>query len=377
MSLFFRPSRPEQRVISSLPWEKGGDHATASPSLQGSLSLVPVYAAVRLISESVATLPLQAFRKTPDGRQAIPLPGVFDIPTNTGTRVDWLQRCMTSLLLRGNAYGIEVGADPTAVGMPRMIEWLHPDRVTLDNGRWIYEGREVNGRIIHIPAMTVPGSTLGISPISACAATVTSGNEAQRFVRDWYRNKAVPGMVFRNTQRTVEADVAARAKERLRATLRAGEPFVTGNDWEIDVIKLSADDAGFVAAAKLNATQIATIYGVPPEMIGGESGGSLTYSTVELNQIQFLTNSLRPWLVRLESAFSALMPRPQYVKFNTDALIRIETKARYEVHKIAREIGLNNIDELRALEDRAPLPDGSGADYTPLAAKSAPAKEAR
>lgn len=377
MSLFFRPARTESRDISSLPWDHGGDHATSPGSLEGSLSLVPVYAAVRLISESVATLPLQAFRKTPDGRQAIPLPGVFDSPSNTGTRVDWLQRCMTSLLLRGNAYGLEVGVDPTAAGMPKMIEWLHPDRVTLDRGRWLYEGREVNGRVIHIPAMTVPGSKLGVSPLGACAATVTSGNEAQRFMRDWYRNKAVPGMTFQNVDRTIEADVAAKAKERVMATLRAGEPFVTGKDWKLDVIKLSADDAGFVASSKLNATQIASIYGVPPEMIGGEAGGSLTYSTVELNQIQFLTNSLRPWLVRLESAFSALMPRPQYVKFNTDALIRIETKARYEVHKIAREIGLNNIDELRALEDLQPLPDGAGADYTPLAAKSAPAKEAR
>jgi hypothetical protein len=55
------------------------------------------------------------------------------------------------------------------------------------------------------------------------------------------------------------------------------------------------------------------------------------------------------------------------VKFNVDAMIRVDTKTRYEVHQISREIGLDNIDELRALEDKAPLPDGQGQTYTPLA----------
>ncbi len=142
---------------------------------------------------------------------------------------------------------------------------------------------------------------------------------------------------------------------------------MTGKDWKLDVVTLPADDAGFVASAKLNATQVASIYGVPAEMIGGEAAGSLTYSTVELNQIQFLTNTLRPWLVRLEAAFSSLLPRPQYVRFNADAMIRSDTKTRWEVHQIARNIGAENIDEIRALEDMEPLPDGQGEDYTPLA----------
>jgi HK97 family phage portal protein len=149
-------------------------------------------------------------------------------------------------------------------------------------------------------------------------------------------------------------------------TLRAGEPFVTGKDWKLDVISLPADDAGFVASAKLNATQIASIYGVPPDMIGGESSSSLTYSTVELNQIQFVTNTLRPWLVRLETAFSSLLPKPQYVKFNVDAMIRADTKSRWEVHQIARTIGAESIDEIRALEELPPLPDGQGQVYAPL-----------
>lgn len=362
MSLFFRARDPEQRDISSLPWSHGGD-VPGSTSLEGSLALVPVYAAVRLIADSVSTLPLQAYRKTPGGRTPIPLPGVFDMPTNHGTRVDWIQRCMTSLLLRGNAYGLKVGAES---GAPRMIEWLHPDRVDYRDGVWSYLGREVPAvDMVHVPATVLPGSRLGVSPLGAARSMIQSGEATQRFMREWYANRAVPGLVATNSEKTLTSDEASKVKERLTATMRAGEAFVTGKDWQIDVMKLSADDAGFVVSSKLTATQVAALYGVPPEMIGGEAGGSLTYSTLEQNQINYVTYSLQPWLVRLEHAFSALLPRPQYVKFNVDALIRPDTKARHEVAQIARTIGLASINELRAREDAAPIEGGD--DYTPLA----------
>ena len=172
-----------------------------------------------------------------------------------------------------------------------------------------------------------------------------------------------------------EAEIVS---ERLRAKLRTGQPFVHGSDWDINFMSLPADDAGFVSSAKLNATQVATIYGIPPEMIGGETGSSMTYSTVEMNQHNLAALTLRPWLAKLEQEFSSWLNRPRFVKFNVDAMIRVDTKTRYEVHKISREIGLDNIDELRSIEDRAPLPDGQGQDYTPLL-KSNPAqpKESR
>lgn len=337
--------------------------------MEGHLALIPVYAATRLISDAVASLPLQGFRKTSDGRVPIALPAALANAGQYGTRVDWLQRCMMSLLLRGNAYGMHTGT---------RIEWLHPDEVMWRNGQWFYKGERVEeAEMVHIPAMTLPGERLGLSPVSACSVTMRTGRETQVFMRDWFRNRAVPGMVFKNEAQVLDPDVAAATKERLLTTLRNGEPFVTGSDWSIDVLKLSADDAGFVGAARLNATQVANIFGVPPEMIGGETGTSMTYSTTEQQQIQFITHTLRPWLVRLEAAFSDLMPRPQYVKFNVDSLIRVDTKTRYEVHQIARNIGLNNTDELRDIEDLEPLPDGKGQDYTPLAASApaAPTKE--
>lgn len=369
MSVLFRRSQPvESRAVTSVPWSHGGPRIGSDSSIEDSLALVPVFAAIRLIADAGSSLPLQQFRKTPSGRARMPLAPVFEKPDQYGTTVDWLQQGFVSVLARGNAYGFKVGAGVT----PSMVPWLDPDKVTWFENKPYYNGEPIDeAQLLHVPGMLVPGSREGISPLAACRSTVLTGAETQRFMKEWYANKAVPGVIAKNTERTIPSDVAADVKERLRSTMRAGEPFVSGKDWTFDFMKLSADDAGFVAATKLTATQIANIYGVPPEQIGGETGSSMTYSTTEQQQIQFITHTLRPWLVRFEAALSSLLPRPQYVKFNVDALIRVDTETRYQVHQIARQIGLNNIDELRALEDQEPLPDGLGQDYTPL--KAAPA----
>lgn len=370
MSVFFRT--PEKRALS-VPWSHGSESPLGS-SIDAQLSVIPAYAAIRLVSDAIASLPLQQYRKQGEGRQSVPL-GVMFGGDHTGTGVDWLGRAMVSLLSRGNAIGLKNAINTT------QITWLHPDHVTVSgtfaSPVWRYHGREVpRDMILHIPALVVPEQTLGVSPMAACRSAIDTGNAIQKFTGGWFK-KQIPGMTLKNTSKTLNPTEAGIVKDRMKATMRVGEPFVTGSDWDLDIIKLPADDAGFIAASRLTATQIATVYGVPPEMIGGETGASMTYTTTEQQQIQFLTYSLRPWLVRLEAAFSALLPAAEYVKFNADAIIRVDTKSRYEVHRIAREIGKNNIDEIRALEDEQPLPGGKGQDYTPLAKTTTPPKEIR
>jgi hypothetical protein len=101
-------------------------------------------------------------------------------------------------------------------------------------------------------------------------------------------------------------------------------------------------------------------------MLGGQAGGALTYNTVEQNSINFVKFTLRPWLELLEETFQTLLPRGQYVKFNVDALLRGDLMTRVQAYQVLRSIGMNNVDELRNLEEWAPLPNGEGKDYTPL-----------
>ena len=375
MSLFFRAA--EQRAVTSVEGWGRGDDAALGSSMSSALSVVPVFAACRLISDSIATLPLQAYRKTGDVRTPIALPAVFD----TETRIEWVQQALMSLLLRGNASGLGVARSDD--GTPKRVQWLNPERVDIDEAGTKPVFR-YNGTVVpdvdmkHIPAYAMPGTVKGLSPIGACSMLADTGAATQKMMRDWFAGRGIPGVTAQNTSKVLSAAEAETVSDRLRARMRTGQPFVHGSDWDINFMSLPADDAGFVSSAKLNATQVATIYGIPPEMIGGETGSSLTYSTVEMNQHNLAALTLRPWLAKLEQEFSSWIYRPRYVRFNVDAMIRVDVKTRYDIHQIAREIGMRNVDEIRALEDLTPLPDGQGQDYNPLL-KSTPAqpKESR
>ena len=100
---------------------------------------------------------------------------------------------------------------------------------------------------------------------------------------------------------------------------------------------------------------IARYFGVQPELIGGESGGSLTYANVEQRALDFLTFGLRPWLVRLEVALSALLSSTTTVKFNAAALVRTDLLTRYQAHESAIRAGWKLRSEVRDLEDLPPV----------------------
>ncbi len=363
----------EQRAIS-VPWDVGGPTRSGSVSAEQALSLIPVFAAVRLLASQVASLPLQAYRKTGDGRMRIPAPSLFVNPSVQGTLYDWLHRAVTSLALRGNAYGLITQRDRDQY--PTMIEWLHPDDVFVDdrqasgpgsfaNPTWYWQGRFLPAEdLLHIPWFTVPGRVQGLSPIGACAVTVSTGISAQNYTSDWFDNGAVPPGEFKNTEKRVDQTEADIISARLNNAIRRRKPLVYGSDWEYKPISVSAHEARFVETLKMNATQIAAVYGIPPEMIAGEAGGPLTYNTVEQNSLNFLKFTLRPWLELLEAAFYRLTPRPQYVKFNIDALLRSDLTTRMTAYQTARSIGKNSINEIRALEDEQPI--AGGDDYTPL-----------
>jgi HK97 family phage portal protein len=107
---------------------------------------------------------------------------------------------------------------------------------------------------------------------------------------------------------------------------------------------------------------IARYFGVQPELIGADSGNSLTYANVEQRALDFLTFGLRPWLVRLETAISALLSSTTTVKFNAAALVRTDLLTRYQAHESAIRAGWKLRSEVRELEDLPPI---AGIDDPP------------
>ena len=364
----FRRERTEARSILDLPWNTGAAPHTAVTQ-DRALSLIPVYSANRLLAGTVSTLPLKAYRRVGDERQPMSaMPQLFRQLEEVGELQPWLHRCMTSLGLRGNAYGLITSRD--GMQFPSQIEWLNPTEVSVDDtvpGRpaWFWRGRRVEREdVLHIPWFTLPGQTQGLSPIGAFAATINAGLSAGQYGADWFAAGGVPPGKFKNTQQTVTQDQATAIKARLLSAIRTREPLVYGADWEYEPLSVAPAEAQFIESQKLTATQIASIYGIPPEMIGGESGNSLTYANVEQQQINFLMLTLRPWLVTLEHAFSAILPDRQYVRFNGDAVIRADIKTRWETYRVGLETGVLSRNEVRQMEDRAPIPGGDA--FTPV-----------
>lgn len=385
MSLFRR--KTETRAITSLPWDTGGVLGTATP-VDKALGLVPVFAAIGLLARTVSCTPLHNYRRVgEEERNRIVLPEIFRVLDEEAHLKRWLHACVVSLAARGNAFGLVTSRD--GFGYPTAVTWLDPNQVTVDDQLpsgpgslalpiWRFNGRQImvgpsdpaTSELIHIPWFPVPGRTLGLSPLAAAATMIAGGIASQEWSADWFLNSGIPSSTMKNVARELTPEAADAVKNRLISTIRAHKPLVFGSDWEFNPIMIPPAEAKFVESMKLTATQVAAIFDVPPERIGGEVGGSLSYSSPEQAGIHLVTFSLRNWFELLEETFSAMIPRAQYMKFNADSLVRADIKTRHEVYKISRSIGLTNIDELRVLEDRPPLPNGDGKDYTPLAVTS-------
>lgn len=385
MSLFRRPAREERRAIVDLPWSTGAPSASAVSANQA-LRLVPVYAAIGLLARTVSCTPLHAYRKVNnDERQRISLPVLFQQMEDTAHLKRWLHTAVVSLAMRGNLYGLVTARD--GFGYPTAISWLNPVEVTIDDGNltgagspempiWRWNGREIhvgpantqNSDMLHIPWFSVPGQTEGLSPLGMAASMIATGLNAQDYAAEWFQNGGIPPGTFKNVARTLLPEEADAVKNRLMSTIRARKPLVYGADWDYNPIAIPPNEARFVETAKLTATQVAAIFDVPPDRIGGELGGPLTYSSPEQAALHLVTFSLRNWFELLEELFTAIIPKQQYMKFNADSLVRADIKTRYDVYKIARSIGMVKINELRPLEDMPPISkDDGGEDYTPLA----------
>lgn len=337
-----------------------------------------VWACIDLIATLVSTLPLDEFRQRMDQpRIEVELGDLFTQPDGNLELDAWIYQIIESLLTVGNAYGLILSRDRD--GWPTRIQMLSASDVTVSQrgaplGPWEFKltGTPIRrydplsgmGDLWHLPAFMVPGSILGLSVISHAANTIGLALAAQDFAAEWFRDNATPAAILSN-QKEVNKSTAELVKSRWMASQANNrEPTVLGDDWKYQPISVPANESQFLETIQATNADIARFFRVPVfELDIALQGSSKTYANIEQRAIALLTYTLNPWLVRLERAFSGFRPRGRVVKFNVDALLRTDLMTRYKAHDLAIRDGWRSPDEVRAIEDLAPLPAGEGDKF--------------
>jgi len=383
VSILFRDreARSADSLAEVLAANRGGQPYRGGPvDTDQALRLGAVWSCIDLICR-LAALPVSQYRKASDGAPLEVAPSaLLTSPSADVSPIGWRRQIYMSWLTRGNVFGAVSSRDRLLY--PTGAEILDPSRLTAKRPRvggpveWLVDGKSIGSDLLHWPAFTVPGSPIGLSPLEYASRMVGLGLSAGQFGSQWFTDGAHPSSVL-TTDKPVDAEQAATIKARFMAAIRGREPAVLGLGMKYESIQIAPNESQFLETIKANKADVAGFFLVPPEMIGGESGNSMTYANIEQRSLGYLTWNAGWWITLLEEFLSAQVPRGQYVKINTGALVKVDLKTQAEVEDIRIRGGWGKPDEARAHEEREPLPDGSGQVtlWPPYATSTPPAPQ--
>lgn len=354
---------------SSGYWSDGmvwrGDASSTSVSVETAMLSSAVFACLRLLSEGIATLPMDAFRREDAGRVEVELPTFLRFLPPGLSRIDYLSQLVLSLLTNGNAY---VALVRDGGGAIVSLVVLDPTKVQVrrTNGVVTYlVGSDVftSAEVMHIPGMLLPGAIVGVSPIKYARETLALDRDARRFGQSFFANGALPGAVIE-----APGEMTRDAAEMFRETWNGSHQGV-GNAHRIGVltegaklttVSVTPEDSQFLETRQFSIPDLARIYGVPPHLIGDATNSTSWGSGLAEQNVAFGQFSLRPWTERLDLAHTRLLASegmaPTYIKLNLDGLLRASLKDRYEAAAIGIASGFLTRDEARGHEDLPPLP---------------------
>lgn len=344
-----------------------------------SLGYGPFWAGVRVLSETLAQVPLHIYRRLPDGgkEKATDHP-LYDLlhtsPNPEMTSFVWREVGQSQCVTWGNSYSEKVH-DATG----RIVEmWpLAPDRMQIrrnDSGIKIFRYTKRSGEQVDLPAnkvFHVPGlgwdGTEGYSVLHMARSALGLGLAAEAFGSMFFgQGSKTSGII--STPADLDQSQADTLREKfegrhagIRNSHRTG---VLTNGATYTPTSIPPEDAQFLQTRKFQVTEMARILRLPPHMIGDLEHA--TYTNIEQQSLEFVKFGMLPWFVRWEQQFNKdlLGNDPVYFcEFLIDGLERADAKTRAEVFAIRHQNGTLNADQWRASENENPLPDGAGQKY--------------
>ena len=390
--LFRSRDKPADRTAgSSYSFFLGGTASGKYVTERSAMQMTAVYCCVRILSEAVASLPLQFYRYTDDGgkEKAVEHPLYFllhDEPNPEMTSFIFRETLMTHLLLWGNAYSqiIRNGKGEVVALYPLM-----PDRMKVDrdeHGRLyyeytVYDSDDVDGRkgtnkvgrtvrlqphdVLHIPGLGFDG-LVGYSPIAMAKNAIGLAIATEEYGSKFFANGAAPSGVLEHPGTIKDP---SKVRESWQATFggsgNANKIAVLEEGMKYTPISISPEQAQFLETRKFQIDEIARIFRVPPHMIGDLEKSS--FNNIEQQSLEFVKYTLDPWVSRWEQAMVRALLTPDekkkyFFKFNVDGLLRGDYQSRMNGYATARQNGWMSANDIRELENLDRIPAEQGGD---------------
>lgn len=373
-----------RRWLSSFFGAGGPTAAGIEVGVTEALSYGPVLAAVQVIAGDLGSLPLITYERLERGKRRAtehPLyPLLHNAPNEFMTAVGLREMTQGHALTWGNGASYIERDKGRVVGL-----WpLHPGRI---HPRITHTGRgkvtlvydyadQVNGinttlladEVLHIAGLGGDGIR-GYSIVRLAAESIALGIAAEKYGGSWFGNGSRPSGFLR-TPGNLSDEAGRRLKSDWEAMHRGLDKaqriaiLEEGLEWQ--ALGVPPEDAQFLETRKFSVNEIARWFRLPPHKIGDLERS--TFSNIEQQQIDYVSSALRVWLVRWEQSIAQRLlgqaeRRRYFCEHLLDALLRGDTKTRYEAYAIARNWGWMSADDIAEAENRNPLPDGRGAVY--------------
>lgn len=349
------------------------------------LQTTAVYACVRILSETIASLPLHVYRYTEGGKTKDTEHALYtllhDEPNPDMTSFVFRETLMSHLLIWGNAYsqilrdrsGQVIGLYPL---LPDQMSVHRSEKGKLfyvynryeeDNPNFQEKGSIVLSQeeVLHIPGLGFDG-LIGYSPIALAKNAVGMTLACEEYGASFFGNGANPGGVLEHPGILKDpAKVRESWNAVYQGTRNAHKVAVLEEGMSYKQIGIPPEEAQFLETRKFQINEIARLFRIPPHMVGDLEKSS--FSNIEQQSLEFVKYTLDPWVVRFEQALkkSLLLPeekKTHFIKFNVDGLLRGDYQSRMNGYAIGRQNGWLSTNDIRKLEELNPIPPEEGGD---------------
>lgn len=370
------PNRPSTSLSNPAEWlfqgneSKTGIQITETTAMQ----LSAVFAAVRVISETIASLPWDVKTTQNDivrDAKDHPINKLIHEPNAMMTDFTLREVCQAHLCLHGNAF-IAIKRDASGQAV-RLIP-VHPDRVQVK----VYEEAKFytidkketfdDSEMIHIVGLSFDG-IVGKSVIDSARESIGLGLAADQFGASFFGNGANVSAVLTHPGRM--SDEAYKRLIRSWTQRNSGldnshKTAILEEGMKVEKMSISPQESQFIATRQFSVVDIARFFRIPLAYLGSIENSS-TRANIEEQGIQFQRNTILPWVKRWESELNRklFMNSEYYIRFNMEGLLRGDIKSRYEAYTKGRQWGWISANDVRRFENLAPI-EGGDAYLQPL-----------